>query len=164
MTELSWKRYGKAGIRLVKVRRSRDSHEIVDLTLEVQLEGAFEPVYQGDNERCIATDTMKNTVYAFARQDPIEHVEMFAARLAEHFSARPAVSRVRISAWEHRWDRVAAGGRPHPHAFIQPGVEQWTTVVARDADGVQITSGLTNLVLLKTTESGFSGFPREHRP
>jgi urate oxidase len=162
MPELSWNRYGKSRIRLVKVRRSPDAHQIVDLTLEVQLEGAFDPVYiDGDNASCLATDTMKNTVYALARQDPIVHVETFALRLAEHFVAVPKVSRVRISAIESPWARLSAGGRPHPHAFVQPGGEQWTAVVTRDAAETSITSGVTNLVLLKTSESGFSGFPRD---
>jgi urate oxidase len=162
MPELSWNRYGKSRIRLVKVRRSPDAHQIVDLTLEVQLEGAFDPVYiDGDNASCLATDTMKNTVYALARQDPIVHVETFALRLAEHFVAVPKVSRARISAIESPWARLSAGGRPHPHAFVQPGGEQWTAVVTRDAAETSITSGVTNLVLLKTSESGFSGFPRD---
>jgi urate oxidase len=164
--QLVWNRYGKSRVRLVKVRREhvdgRDPHEIVDLTIDVQLEGAFEAVYvEGDNGPCVATDTMKNTVYALARQDPIAHVETFARRLADHFFAKPAVSRARISASEHRWDRLSAGGRPHPHAFVQPGGEQWTTVVTRDQRGADIVSGLTNLVVLKTTDSGFSGFPRD---
>ena len=159
---LTWSRYGKSRVRLVKVRRQRDPHELVDLTLDVQLEGAFEGVYAaGDNRLCLATDTMKNTVYALARQDPIAHVESFAERLAEHFAARPAVSRVRISAIEHRWERITAGGLPHPHAFMQPGGEHWTAVVTRDAQGVDVTSGLSNLVVLKTTDSAFTGFPRD---
>ncbi len=59
---LGWNRYGKSRVRLVKVRRARDPHEIVDLTIDVQLEGAFETVYTGgDNSACLATDTMKNT-------------------------------------------------------------------------------------------------------
>lgn len=162
MPELSWNRYGKSRIRLVKVRRSPDAHQIVDLTLEVQLEGAFDPVYiDGDNASCLATDTMKNTVYALARQDPIVNAETFALRLAEHFVAVPKVSRARISAIESPWARLSAGGRPHPHAFVQPGGEQWTAVVTRDAAETSITSGVTNLVLLKTSESGFSGFPRD---
>ena len=41
MSDLTWNRYGKSRIRLVKVRRSRDPHELVDLTIDVQLEGAF---------------------------------------------------------------------------------------------------------------------------
>jgi urate oxidase len=159
---LSWNRYGKSSVRLVKVRRSRDPHEIVDLTIDVHLEGEFGPVYtDGDNSLCVATDTMKNTVYALARHDPIDHVEVFASRLAEHFAKKRGVSRVRISATEHRWERLSVGGHPHPHAFTQPGGEQWTTVVSRDATGTDVVSGLVNLVVLKTTDSAFSGFPRD---
>ena len=162
MSELTWNRYGKSRIRLVKVRRSRDPHELVDLTIDVQLEGAFAAVYlDGDNGPCLATDTMKNTVYALARQDPIEHVEGFALRLADHFLAKPGVSGVRIGAVEQPWGRLSAGGHPHPHAFVQAGAEHWTAVVTRDAKGSEIVAGLANLVVLKTTDSAFSGFPRD---
>ena len=72
---LGWNRYGKSRIRLVKVDRSKPQHELIDLTIDVQLEGAFEKVYtDGDNAPCLPTDTMKNTVYALARQMPIDHV------------------------------------------------------------------------------------------
>ena len=162
MSTLSWNRYGKSRVRLVKVKRAREPHEIVDLTIDVQLEGAFDAVYtDGDNTPCIATDTMKNTVYAMARTDPIGHVETFASRLADHFVGKPEVSRARISAVEHRWDRLSVAGGPHPHAFVQPGGEQWTAVITRDGKGTDIVSGLTNLVVLKTTDSAFSGFPRD---
>ena len=169
MSDLTWNRYGKSRIRLVKVRRPSASsgraegpHELVDLTIDVQLEGAFDTVYvDGDNGPCLATDTMKNTVYALARQDPLDHVEMFALKLADHFLAKPAVSRVRISAMEQPWGRLSSGGRPHPHAFVQAGAEHWTAVVTRDASRSEVVSGLANLVVLKTTDSSFSGFPRD---
>jgi urate oxidase len=162
MNVLEWNRYGKARVRLLKVRRAREPHELVDLTVDVQLEGAFEPVYTaGDNRLCLATDTMKNTVYAFARQAEIDHVEHFAERLAAHFAERPAVSIVRISALEHKWQHVQIAGRSHPDAFVQPGGEQWTVLVVRDHGGTHITSGLTNLIVLKTAHSGFAGFPRD---
>src|SRR5207245_821311 len=38
---------------------------------------------------------------------------------------------------------------------------QWTASVARDANGSRVTAGLTNLVLMKTTDSSFAGFPRD---
>jgi urate oxidase len=159
---LSWNRYGKCRIRLVKVRRAKDPHELVDLTLDVQLEGAFENVYsEGDNSSCLATDTMKNTVYALARQDPVASPESFGLRLASHFASIPPVTRARISVVEHRWERLTADGHPHPHAFVQPGGERWTAVVEKDRDGDRVTSGLENLVVLKTTDSAFSGFPRD---
>ena len=158
----SWNRYGKARIRLVKVRRATDPHELVDVTLDVQLEGAFEAVYDdGDNALCLATDTMKNTVYALARQDDLAHIESFAERLATHFTAKAGVTLARISAIEHRWERLSPQGRPHPHAFVQPGGEQWTTVVTCDAAATRVVSGLTNLVVLKTTDSAFAGYPRD---
>jgi urate oxidase len=160
--ELSWNRYGKSRVRLVKVKRTAEPHAIVDLTLDIQLEGAFDAVYvEGDNGPCLATDSMKNTVYALARQEAIDHVEVFAMRLADHFAAKPAVSRVRISAVEQPWTRLIVNGRPHPHAFLQPGGQQWTSVVTRDARQVDVVSGLTNLVLLKSADSAFSGFPRD---
>jgi urate oxidase len=166
---LSWNRYGKSQVRLVKVRRpstgsgrAHDPHEIVDLTVAIQLEGAFEPVYtEGDNSPCIATDTMKNTVYALARHDAIDHAEAFACRLADHFAAMPAVSRARVSTVEHRWERLSVGGHPHPHAFVQPGGERWTAAVTTDAGGTEVVAGLENLVVLKTTDSAFAGFPRD---
>jgi urate oxidase len=104
---------------------------------------------------------MKNTVYAMARQDTIASIESFGGRLAEHFAGTPAVSRARVSLTEQRWERVVAAGRLHPHAFIQPGRERWTAVVTRDPSGVNVASGIRNLSLLKTTGSGFSGFPRD---
>jgi urate oxidase len=174
MPDLTWNRYGKSRVRLVKVRRpaalpglrypeeAESPHELVDLTIDVQLEGAFEAVYiDGDNAPCLATDTMKNTVYALARQDPIDHVETFASRLADHFLAKPAVSRVRISAIEQPWARLSSGGRPQPYAFVQAGAEHWTAVVTRDGSGSEIVSGLSNLVVLKTGDSAFAGFPRD---
>jgi len=162
---LAWNRYGKSRVRLVKVRRgprTDDPDGLVDLTLDISLEGAFEAVYvDGDNSRCLATDTMKNTAYAFARRDPIDHVETFVSRLAEHFSTRPGVSLVRIEAAQHPWERLSAGGRPNHHAFARAGAEEWTTAVTRDAGGTAVTSGLRGLVVLKTADSAFSGFPSD---
>ena len=136
---LSWNRYGKSRIRLVKVRRApRARTSIVDLTLDVQLEGAFETVYiDGDNGPCLATDTMKNTVYAFARQDPIAHVEAFALRLADHFVGKPA-SRASASARSSiDGNGSPPAARPHPARVLQPGGEQWTAVVTRDRRGAR---------------------------
>jgi urate oxidase len=153
---LGWNRYGKSRVRLVKVDRSKPQHELIDLTIDVQLEGAFDSVYtDGDNAACLPTDTMKNTVYALARRMPIDHVERFASRLADHFSTKRGVSKVIITAAEQPWARVSA------HAFAQAGAEQWTCVATRAASATEIVSGVTNLVLLKTTDSAFADFPRD---
>jgi urate oxidase len=153
---LTWNRYGKSSIRLVKVRRGKALHEIVDLTIDVALEGEFEKVYtDGDNSACLATDTMKNTVYALAKDDPINHAEAFASRLADYFSRKPGVTVATIQSSEHPWSRLDA------HAFISAGREEWTAAITRTKGRTSIAAGLRGLVALKTTDSAFSGFPRD---
>jgi urate oxidase len=167
---IAWNRYGKSRVRLAKLDRSTDPHRLADLTIAVQLEGAFEPVYEGDNRLCVATDTMKNTVYALARQTSIRHIETFASKLADHFAAKPAVTAARITIHEHIWTPIEREAGRYPDAFRQPGGEHWTTVVTRTNNqqpGTNnqqpnvIESGLTDLVVMKTRGSAFSGFPRD---
>jgi len=162
---LAWNRYGKCRIRLVKVHRppQRDApHDVVDLTIDVQLEGDFDDVYtRGDNKTCLPTDTMKNTVYAMARREPLSDVETFAMKLATHFAATPGVTRAAIHATQTPWSRIAVGGRPHPHAFVQAATEAWTANVTCDARGLEVASGVINLVVLKTTDSAFTGYSRD---
>src|SRR5262245_64537606 len=104
---------------------------------------------------------MKNTVYALARHDPIDHVEAFALRLTEHFIVRPSVARVIIRVVEHPWSRLEGSGGPHPHAFVHTGAGDWTATVTRDASGASVVSGVTNLAVMKKAASAFYGFPRE---
>ena len=90
---LAWNAYGKAAVRLVKVARGERSHALHDLTVAVQLQGEFGLAHTaGDNAQVLPTDTMKNTVYALARQGPVDPAEEFGKRLARHFlDACPAV-------------------------------------------------------------------------
>ena len=158
---LAWNRYGKSRVRLVRLDRTADPHALVDLTIDVQLEGAFETVYDGDNRACLATDTMKNTVYAFARRAPIRHAEAFGVMLAQHFAAKPAVRTAVITMVEHPWTHLELAGGPHPHAFRQPGGEQWTALITNNQQHTTTQSGIANLVVMKTSDSAFAGFPRD---
>ena len=66
MIELGPNRYGKSAIRLVKVTRGPDAPGPRP-DRRVALEGDFDAAHtDGDNAHVVATDTMKNTVYAFA--------------------------------------------------------------------------------------------------
>jgi urate oxidase len=157
MSEIAWNRYGKAAVRLMKVDRSASSDVVSELTIDVRLEGDFEGVYEGDNSACIATDTMKNTVYGLAREAPIGSAEAFASRIGDHFIRRPAVRQVRVSAIEHIWTRIGA----HPHAFVRSGGAQWSAAVERTSASTIVRAGIGNLIVLKTADSAFSGFPRD---
>src|SRR6185369_13839157 len=95
--ELGENRYGKSRIRLVTVRRRADRHDFRDLTVDVALEGDFTAAHvAGDNAGVIATDTMKNTVYAFAKDQLTGAPESFGLALARHFGAAPQVTLARI--------------------------------------------------------------------
>jgi urate oxidase len=155
--------YGKAEIRLVRVTRKEPRHEIKDLNVSTALRGAFTDAYTvGDNSSVMATDTQKNTVYAFAQQFGVGEIEDFALRLGRHFiDAFDAVSGAKITVDEYAWDRINVGGVEHDHAFTRVGGSTRTTVVSFDGPDAWVVSGITDLVVLKSTGSEFTGFPRD---
>ncbi|MEJ7770479.1 MAG: factor-independent urate hydroxylase [Geodermatophilaceae bacterium] len=154
--------FGKAEVRLVTVDRAQARHVLRDLNVSCALRGDFTAVHlEGDNGHVLATDTQKNTIYAFAR-DGIGQIEEFGLRLARHFAgAYDWLSGARVEIEEYGWARIAVGGSEHDHAFSRTGGEIRTTVVTVDGPDAYVVSGLTGLVLLKTTQSGFAGFPRD---
>src|SRR5262245_50609013 len=110
--------YGKSSVRLVKVTRRGDRHDLKDLTVGIRFEGDYDQSYtEGDNSGVLPTDTMKNTVYALAAQESVEEPETFGVSLARHFLARnPRLGRVRIDITEHPWGRITVGNREHGQA------------------------------------------------
>jgi urate oxidase len=155
--------YGKSEVRVVKVTRTPGGHTLRDLTVDVGLEGDFEAAHlSGDNSALLATDTMRNVVYALARTHPIDDLEAFAAALVEHFlRAGPTVERVHIEIAEHPWERLQAGGKPHEHAFQRGHGGTRLAGVSGDGSGVVYEAGIDDLLVLKTTASGWEGFVRD---
>jgi urate oxidase len=161
---LSGNSYGKSAVRLVKVVRSGTHHEIRELTVDVALEGAFDAAHlDGDNSAVLPTDTMKNTVYAKARELPLDEPEEFAAVLARHFlAASPAASRARVHIAEHGWRRLDVGGVAHDHAFERGGSDVRVARVAlARGEAPEIHAGIDGLLILKSGRSAFSGYPRD---
>jgi urate oxidase len=160
---LGHNRYGKSGIRLVRVTRGGDRHELVDLTVDVALEGDFAATHlTGDNAAVLPTDTMRGTVYAFAGEEPVGEPEAFGLRLAGHFvQSVPAATRARVHLVQHPWTRIEAAGVPHPHAFAGAGPGRRTATVTRDGGDAWVVAGLDDLLVLKTTGSAFEGFLKD---
>ena len=162
MIELGANRYGKRAIRLVKVVRDRQGHRVRDLTVDVALEGDFAAAHTaGDNTLVVATDTMKNTVYALAAEHLSGAIEAFGIILATHFLAFPQVRGAIIGLREHRWAPIIGAGGPAPNAFRRAGDATRTASVAAARDATVVESGLEDLVVMKTARSAFSGFPRD---
>jgi len=154
--------YGKAEVRVVKVTRDTDRHEIEDLNVTSQLRGDFAGAHlAGDNSHIVATDTQKNTIFAFAR-DGVGSPEAFLLRLADHFTGSfDWVTGGRWLAESYAWERILAHGEEHDHAFVRSGQEVRTAAVVADGDERHVIAGLKDLVVLKTTQSGFVGYPKD---
>jgi urate oxidase len=156
--------YGKSSVRLLRVLRQEGRHDIKELTVTIRFEGDFEVAHtKGENKKILPSDTIKNTVYALARQYPVEAVEDFALHLIEHFlTYNEQVSRVRIEALENPWSRIPHGTKPHAFAFMRAsGPEKRTAMLSGTREGIAIRAGIQDLEVMKTTKSAFEGFLRD---
>jgi urate oxidase len=148
----------------MKVKRDGPLHTVKEWKVEVLLSGDFETCFTaGDNSAILPTDTMKNTVYSRARESKAECIEDFALELADFFLKRnPQVERVEINIASTAWENAQVEGKAHPSTFIRGSSESQTTAVTCVQGGEPaVTSGLENLVILKTANSGFEGFLRD---
>jgi urate oxidase len=155
--------YGKSKVRLTKVTRRSNHHDLVEWEIGIELEGDFAAAYlRGDNRQVIATDTMKNTVYVLARDHELTSQEAFAGLLAEHFLGRYSqVSSAAVSIREQSWQRIDVAGRAHPHAFVGRGPDRRTCAARFDRSRRLLSGGIEGMLLLKTSGSAFRDFHRD---
>ena len=157
-------RYGKSRVRLVRLKRGQERHELREWTFQILLQGDFETCFtEGDNSKILPTDTMKNTVYSLARDSSSTCIEEFAKELIDFLLARnPQVSRAEVVASEKPWEHVVANGKPHPTTFVQSSAERQTAKVERaQKRSFSIISGIEDLIIMKTAGSGFEGYVQD---
>lgn len=167
--ELASNRYGKSRVRLMKVVRHRDHHDLYDWNVQIMLTGDFDAVHLGgDNSNVLPTDTMKNTVYSRARESSATSAEQFAMELVDFFLERnPQVQSVEITIETAMWKRVAVDGKSHPTTFMHGSNEVQTAVVERSRSGsngdisFKVQSGLDHMLILKTADSAFEGYLKD---
>jgi urate oxidase len=154
--DLASNTYGKSRVRLMKLARHTDRHDLKEITFQILFRGDFASCYEtGDNTKILPTDTIKNTVYALARHYEIVAIEEFAQRLIEHFLAKnPQVSEVRIEMTEHLWTRAAA-------TTFTRAAEKRTALVTATRDTTSVEAGLDDLVILKSSDSAFEGYIKD---
>lgn len=157
--------YGQSRVRLTKVDRDADVHQITELAVDVELDGDFDAAYaEGDDSLVLPADTMKNMVCAFAREIDPGELETFAWTLGCHFVENfDHVSHASVKITETPWNRLVIDGKPHPHAFSGSSTERNTCHAAvtaptkqdEEPEGV-IECGLEGLALLKTNDRVFA--------
>jgi len=160
---LTYHRYGKAKVRVLKKLQRDSLHTIKELDVQVLLAGDFESSYSaGDNRLVVATDTMKNTVNVLALEKLEEQTERFALDLAQHFLEKyPHVTEVTIETRERVWQRLKADGKPSPTNLLAPQKYTLLCEVHATRGNTRLTSGVRDLVILKSAGSGFADFHRD---
>jgi len=157
-------KYGKSRVRLMKVTRHAHGHDLREWNVQILLRGDFESCHTvGDNSQILPTDTMKNTVYSRARVSKAISMEEFAKELVDFLLSRnPQVSSAEVTIEAALWKRLMVDGKPYPTAFMHGSNEVQTAVVEREQKGeFTIVSGLRDLLVLKTTQSGFVGYIKD---
>ena len=166
MPYVSAARYGKDNVRVYKVHRDEATgvQTVTEMTVCCLLEGEIETSYtEADNSVVVATDSIKNTIYITAKENPVTPPELYASILGNHFIQKYGhihVAHVKVKT--HRWTRLDIDGKPHPHSFIKDGEETRNVEVdVSRKDGITIQSSIAGLTVLKSTGSAFYGFVRD---
>ncbi|KAG8530001.1 uncharacterized protein KY384_005483 [Bacidia gigantensis] len=163
MPQLSAAQYGKDNIRVYKVQKDKTTgkQDVTEMTVCVLLSGDIETSYtKADNSVVVATDTMKQTTYITAKQNPVNPPELFGAILANHFVTKYShIHTAQVKVKQHRWTRVVVKDQPHPHSFFRDSAETRNAeVVATKDKGISIRSAVAGLLVLKSTGSAFHSF------
>jgi urate oxidase len=155
--------YGKSEVRVFKVDRDIERHEIWDLDIRVALEGDFEAVHlKGDNTHALATDTMRNTCYGLAKDHLRGSIEDFGLTLVDHFlEAGPTVTSCWVEITQYLWNRIEVDGEPHEHSFVRNRGERTAKLSGDESGARRVQAGISDVYVLKTTNSGWEGFLRD---
>ncbi|KAG1842512.1 hypothetical protein DFJ58DRAFT_806139 [Suillus subalutaceus] len=160
-------RYGKDLIRVFRVVRDAEFHQVVEYNVTVHVEGDIETSYTiADNSVVVATDS---SMYIISpRLHPhILSPERFALHVGTHIVSKYAhIHRAFVTLEKLRWSRIALSenDHPHPHSFVRDGNDRQTVEVEVDASAgkdklsAKVTSGITDLLVLKSGGSAFHGY------
>ncbi|XP_028667382.1 uricase [Erpetoichthys calabaricus] len=156
--------YGKNIVKLLHIKRQGKFQDIKELEVSVQLTLRTKKDYlDGDNADIIPTDTIKNTVHVLAKLKGVQTTEEFALDICSYFlNTFKHVERVRVNIDEAPWKRLEKNGVEHVHAFIySPEGIHFCEAEQYQNEAPVLHSGLKEMKVLKTTQSGFEGFIKD---
>ena len=164
--------HGKGQVRVMKLFRSEQRHEVRQFLVETNLVGPVDECFlKGDNSRIVATDTQKNTIFILAKQlnENSKSAECFSMLVAKHFVTTypEAITECKVTIEEEIWERAIIDGKPHHHGFQKVGPQlghAFCHAVRNNENKVVVKTlngGVRGLTLLKTTQSAFENFLRD---
>ena len=156
-------RYGKGRVRVMRIHRDGDKHEVSQLNIKAMVEGDFARAYtHADNSTAVSTDTIKNVVNIVARQNTGLCAEEFCQVLAKKYlDSYPQVASVAVTAHETKWSRLSFGGKPHPHSFVLDSNGKPSVEVTATRQGSTLASGIDGFTFMKSTQSGWENYVKD---
>ena len=156
--------YGKTRVIFFRLARRSAPPFAASVTIDVFGERFGAAYTEGDNREVVATDTMKNFVYAtaadFDGSSPDEYVLFLGQRLLQTY---PQMERIRVTAHEVPLDR-AHDESDVVFRLTRTDVAMSEADLERRGNEIVVTaarSGLEGIRLLKTTGSSFAEFARD---
>jgi urate oxidase len=150
-------RHGKGRVRVMRIHKAGDRHEVRELTVLCMLTGGAERSYtDADNSKSASTDTVKNIINVVARENLALDTEPFLVAVAKKMlGVWSHVKLVEIEALETKWVRFPVGGKPHDHSFVLDGNGKNFASAVVSRTETTITSGVRGFTFMKTTNSGW---------
>lgn len=156
--------YGKTRVIFFRLAKKYAPPFAASVTIDVFGERFGAAYTEGDNREVVATDTMKNFVYATAADFDGRSLEAYAGYLGRRLlDTYPQMERIRVTAQEVPLDE-AYGGHDVVFRLTRSDVAMSHADFERSDSEVTVTdvrSGLLGLRLLKTTGSSFAEFARD---
>ena len=155
------KTYGKDHVRVMRIDRHPERHQVRELTVRAMVTGNFDRAFtDADNSTSLATDTVKNIINIVARENLTLGTELFCAavarKLLDHYRD---VDSATVTAHETKWSRLTVNGKPHPHSFLlDSNGKPFARVVATRAGSATTESGLSAFTFMKSTQSGWEHY------
>jgi urate oxidase len=152
--------YGKGRVRVMRIHRDGDRHDVRELTIRAMMEGDFARAYtSADNSKVVATDTIKNIVNICARKHLDLATEPFCQAVAKYFIEHyPQVEKATVTGHETKWSRLSFADKPHPHSFVLDANGRPFAKVTATRTSMVTVSGVEGYTFMKSTGSGWSNY------
>jgi len=163
-TEIS---YGKARVVFYRLAGREAPPLAASVDIDVFGERFISAYTEGDNRAVVATDTMKNFVYAMAAEYAGNTLLGLCAFVGRRFLATyPVMEALRVSAREVPLDAASGEHGPSEVLFRSTRGDGAVARVSLDVDAGEprvtgAQSGWEGMVLVKTTGSSFAAFARD---
>ena len=160
--------YGKTRVIFFRIGKGEIPPFAASVTIDVFGERFVAAYTEGDNREVVATDTMKNFVYASAADFDGRSLESYVAFLGRRLlDTYPQMERIRVTAQEIPLDH--AHGDAHGHSDVLFRLTRGDVAMShadfeRSGDAVtmrDVRCGIEGMRLLKTTGSSFAKFARD---